>query len=83
MVVDEARGPAGAKAGLIWHFIGGEQVAVGHFRLRGGDDPVEMHLIPMSDGRIEVRGRRGSAVGWKVVYQGRSELRLTAMFSQQ
>ncbi|MEM2370656.1 MAG: hypothetical protein QXH51_07110 [Candidatus Bathyarchaeia archaeon] len=64
MILDEARGPARAKAGLIWHLVGGEEVATGHFRLRGGDAPMEVYLLSLGDGKIEIRRGAGSALGW-------------------
>ncbi len=81
VVVDEARGPAGANAGVIWHLAGAEEVAPGRFRLRGGDAPVEVHLIPLDGGsRIEVRERTAGASSVDVVYWGASELRVVAVF---
>ncbi|MFN3763437.1 MAG: hypothetical protein ACK4WK_09595, partial [Anaerolineae bacterium] len=81
VVVDEARGPAGMRAGLTWHLVGGEKVAPDHFRLRGGDAPVEVHLIPLSgSGQVEVREREGGELGVDVVYWGVPELRVTALF---
>ncbi|MCX7855788.1 MAG: hypothetical protein N2556_07430, partial [Anaerolineae bacterium] len=83
VVVDEAQGPVGAKAGLVWHLVGGEQIASGYFRLRSGNAPTEVRLIPLSDGRTEVWERAGSASGWDVIYWDGSELRVIAAFSQQ
>ncbi|MEM3433185.1 MAG: hypothetical protein QXP27_03305, partial [Candidatus Methanomethyliaceae archaeon] len=71
---DEARGPARAKAGLIWHLVGGEEVAAGHFRLRGGDAPVEVHLVSSDDVRMVARRYEESMVGWEMRCYGSSEL---------
>lgn len=74
MILDEARGPARAKAGLIWHLVGGEEIAAGHFRLRGSDAPVEVRLTPLDDGRMGVWERRDSMPKMDVAYWGTSKL---------
>ncbi|MBC7227761.1 MAG: hypothetical protein H5T61_11080 [Thermoflexales bacterium] len=71
VIVDEAQGPAGAKAGLVWHLIGGERIAADHFRLGSSNVPVEVRLLPLDgSGRVESRAREGSMPGWEVEYWG-------------
>ncbi|MEM2001944.1 MAG: hypothetical protein QXT77_04785, partial [Candidatus Methanomethylicaceae archaeon] len=74
VIVDEARGPAGAKAGLIWHLVGGEEVAAGHFRLRGGDATVEIALLPLFSDGAEVQERNAGSLYLDVVHWCVSEL---------
>lgn len=50
VVVDEARGPVGAEAALVWHPVQGEAVGENRFRLRADGTPAEMVMIPLSNG---------------------------------
>jgi hypothetical protein len=49
VVVDQATGPATQHAGLSWHLLNPSQplLTQGRMRLRQGDQPVTLHLIPL------------------------------------
>jgi hypothetical protein len=81
VVVDEARGPAGAKAALVWHLVGGEEVAPRRFRLRGGETPTEVLVLPLNDGGlVGVRERVGGVAGLDVVYSEAAGIRVAAVW---
>lgn len=58
VVVDEAKGPAGDRAALIWHFAGEAQAQGQRIWLRGGEQPVDMLLLPIGDGEIEAKPKQ-------------------------
>ncbi|MEM4725053.1 MAG: hypothetical protein QXP01_08595, partial [Candidatus Hadarchaeum sp.] len=80
VIVDEARGPAGAKGGVVWHVVDGEPIAAGHFRIRSGDDSMEMRMISLSDGRLDVLGQVEGTLGRDWIYLGKPDLRLMTVF---
>jgi len=81
VVVDEARGPAGAKGAVIWHLVGGEKTGAYRFRLGGSSGSAEVLLLPLDgDGRAEILERAGGSSGLDVVYTGPSGLRAAMVF---
>ncbi len=81
VVVDEARGPAGARGAVAWHLVGGEETGAYRFRLGGSSGPTEVLLLPLDKGgRAEARERAGDSSGLDVVYSGISSLRVATMF---
>ena len=54
VVVDEATGPAGVRAGLAWHTVETTQSAAGRFTLRGGDHPAEMLTLSDESGPTQI-----------------------------
>lgn len=81
VVMDEVRGPAGAKAGVVWHLVGGEPSAAGRFRLRNNDILTEVLVLPLdSNGKVEVWKHMDGAYGHDIVYYGASELRIATVF---
>lgn len=77
VVVDEAEGPPGGQAALAWHLIGEGAVEGRRIRLRSGDDPAEMLLVPVGpEGQIEVAEDKGSDSGPCVVYYSPADGRL-------
>jgi hypothetical protein len=85
VVVDEAEGPPEGRAALAWHLVGegtAEPVLSGaeggqHIRLRGGDGPAEVLILPVSpEGRCEVAGREGSDPGPRVMCYAPADGRL-------
>ncbi len=47
VVVDEATGPAGSQAQLVWHLAGGNEGGP-RILLRAGENPAELVFVPMS-----------------------------------
>ena len=88
-MVDEAEGPAEAQAALAWHLTGegivepvlSEAEGGQRIRLRGGDDPAEVLLVPVdSEGQIEIA--KGGDSNLRVVYYAPADgrLRLVTLF---
>jgi hypothetical protein len=77
VVVDEARGPVGAKSALVWHLVGGEEVAPRRFHLRSGDAPVEMVLVPVDGGGVWERDDEDAGV--RIQHFGQSGFRVAAV----
>jgi len=48
VVVDDGRGPDASPAALIWHLPEGAEVQGTRIRLRPGENPAEMMLIPLA-----------------------------------
>jgi len=81
VVVDEARGPAGAEGAITWHLVGGEAVEAHRYRLGGSGGSAEVILLPLDDGgRVEALERAGSLSGLDVAYSGISALRAATVF---
>jgi hypothetical protein len=84
VVVDEAEGPRGSQAALMWHLTGQGIVEGQRIRLRSGDDPVEVLLMPAAPaGRLEtVPEEAGGDSGMRVVYYAPADgrLRLVTLF---
>jgi hypothetical protein len=81
VVVDEARGPAGAGGAVTWHLAGGEEVEAHHYRLGGSGGSVEVLLLPLGEGgRTEALERAGSLSGPDVAYSGTSHFRAATVF---
>ena len=83
VVVDEAEGPPGAHAALAWHLTGEGIVGDGRIRLRGGDDPAEVLLMPMGpEGWLEVAEDEDGDSSLRVVYcaPANGRLRLVTLF---
>lgn len=89
VMVDEAEGPAEAQAALAWHLAGerivepvlSEAEGGRRIRLRGGDDPAEVLLVPVgSEGQVEIIKDGDS--GLRVVYYAPADgrLRLVTLF---
>lgn len=77
IVVDEADGPARGRAALAWHLIGAGLVEGRRIRLRDGEGPAEVLLMPVGpEGRLEVAEDRGSDSGLRVVYYAPADGRL-------
>lgn len=91
VVVDEAEGPAEAQAALAWHLTGegivepvlSEAEGGRRIRLRDGDDPAEVFLVPVGhEGRLEVTRGKGGDSGLRVVHYAPADgrLRLVTLF---
>ncbi len=89
IVVDEAEGPAEAQAALAWHLTGegivepvlSEAEGGRRIRLRSGDDPAEVLLVPVdSEGQVEIA--KGGDSNLRVVYYAPADgrLRLVTLF---
>jgi hypothetical protein len=83
IVVDGAEGPPGDQAALVWHLVGKGVVEDRRIRLRDGDDPVEIVLMPVGpDGRVEVAESEGGDSRLCIVYYALPDgrLRLVTLF---
>jgi len=81
VVVDEARGPAGARGALIWHLVGGEEVEAHRYHLGGSGGSAEVILLPLdNDSRVDALERAGSSSGLDMVYSGISHFRAATVF---
>ncbi len=78
VVVDEAKGPPGRRAAIVWHLIGDGVVEGNRIRLRGGEHPVEVQFIPLSPGG-QVTIIPGGDSGRHVVYYATTEGDLRVM----
>ncbi len=67
VVVDEAKGPPGSRAAIVWHLRGEGSVDGNRIRLRGGDNPAEALLLPSSPAG-ELRVIQSGSSGQPVVY---------------
>jgi hypothetical protein len=54
VILDNAEGATRAPAAMIWHVAGDGQIHEGRLRLRGGERPAEMVLLPVGNGAIRV-----------------------------
>ena len=84
IVVDRAQGPARGSAAVTWQLTDPEQIGDQRIRLRSGDHPVEMLLIPLNSdeippGRIE---QQGDTIDPAIVYLSSSDgqLHLATIF---
>src|SRR5262249_50777381 len=68
VVADDADGPAGTHAALTWHLAGEPALQVDRIRLRGGDHPAEMLLLP-TDGSGAAPPRLDDETSRQVVYE--------------
>ena len=76
VVVDEAEGPPGDRAALVWHLVGGGDREGYRLQLRS-DALAEVLLLPMDDrGRLEVTGDEGGDSDSPVVYYTSADGRL-------
>jgi len=75
VVVDEARGPAGAKAALIWHLPSTEAVGDGRFRLGAGQTVI---IVEDEKGQPGILGGTGSTV--ELMHLGQGKLWMATMF---
>jgi hypothetical protein len=81
VVVDEARGPAGAEGVVAWHLVGGAEAGAHRFRLGGSGSSAEVLLLSLDgDGQTEVLGRPAGSFGLKVVHHGTSPVRVAVVF---
>jgi len=81
VVVDEARGPAGAGGAVIWHLVGGAETGAYRFRLGESSGSAEVLLLPLDDGgRAEALERAGGSSGLDVVYTGTTGLHAVTVF---
>ncbi len=49
VVVDDARGPDASPAAVFWHLPEGAQIQGTRVRLRSGENPAEMVIVPIAD----------------------------------
>jgi hypothetical protein len=69
VVVDEAKGPPGRRAALVWHLSGKGALENWRISLREGNAPTEMLLMPVgSEGWIEQKMENTGNGGLRVVY---------------
>lgn len=69
VVVDEAQGPPGGQAALAWHLTGVGCMEDQRVRLRDGEKPAEVLLVPAgSEGRLEVTEGEDGDPGLRVIY---------------
>jgi hypothetical protein len=81
VVVDEARGPAGARGALIWHLVGGTETGAYRFRVGGTDSSAEVLLLSLnSDPQMEVLGRTVGSSGLNLAHRGKSLLRVATIY---
>jgi len=82
LVIDEASGPAGSPAALVWHAYHARQVEPGRYRLEGRDSPAEIILIPRSDGQISLAENPplGDNPTGELMFSGRGQLSLISVF---
>jgi len=81
VVVDEARGPAGAEGAVTWHLVGGEEMGAHRFRLGESSGSAEALLLPLGEGgRTVVLERAGSSSGLDMAYYSTSALRAATVF---
>jgi hypothetical protein len=80
VVVDDAQGPIGPRAALIWHVdvAGDGQVQGQRIQLRGGKNPAEMLLLPFLPGKVQVERRpgQGDSPNLQVIYSAPANGRL-------
>jgi len=68
-VVDEARGPVGAKGAVAWHLVDGKEAGAYRFRLGRVSGSAEVLLLPLDGyGEMEVLGHTASSFGLNVTY---------------
>lgn|GEM_PF-2371732 len=81
VVVDEARGPAGAEGAVTWHLVGRAEMGAYRFRLGESSGSAEVLLLPLSEGgRAEALERAGGSSGLDVAYSGISHFRAATVF---
>jgi hypothetical protein len=78
VVVDDAVGPAGSQAALVWHVAGVDPGREGRFTLREGTSPAEMVLLPRSAGQVSANANLGASLQ-TVSYQPSDTGRLRAV----
>lgn len=78
-IVDDAQGPIGHRAALIWHVVGDGQVQGQRIRLRYGNNPAEMLLLPLSPGKVQVEKKpiQGDNPNLQVLYDAPANGRLS------
>jgi hypothetical protein len=54
VVVDNADGPAGSPAAILWHLPRGKETQSGRITLREGEQPAEMVLIPAPNSALQI-----------------------------
>jgi hypothetical protein len=75
IVVDEAKGPSRSQAALAWHLTGEGIIEDQRIRLRGGDEPAEVLLLPLGPrGQIETAEDVDSSL--RVVYHAPADGRV-------
>ena len=75
IVVDEAKGPSRSQAALAWHLSGEGIIEDQRIRLRGGDEPAEVLLLPLGPrGQIETAEDVDSSL--RVVYHAPADGRV-------
>jgi hypothetical protein len=81
--MDEAVGPSIGQAALAWHLSGGERAGENRFKLRGGDDPVEVLFVPDSPGgriHVEKGDRADSPIDMRYQPKARGRLHIATVF---
>jgi hypothetical protein len=70
VVVDEARGPAGSQAALAWQIAGEGDMSGQRVRLRAGDQPAEMLILPTDGGdlRLEAMDHQAGSPSQRMIY---------------
>ncbi len=81
IVVDQAAGPPGVRAALVWHVVGEGTRAGQRIRLREGGQVVEVLTLPPAGvGQINIAGEKDNSSS-KVMYDSTSgRLRLATLF---
>jgi hypothetical protein len=82
VVIDQARGPVHAGAALTWHLGAGASKDGWRIRLRGGEAPAEVVLIPIHPqaGQESLAWSTVSTGGARLTFRGAGQLRLATVF---
>jgi hypothetical protein len=84
VVIDQAHGPANGSAAVAWHLAGQAETKGQRIRLRDGEHPVEMLLMPLNTAEVEPGEveQQSDTAGPSVVYLAppAGELHLATVF---
>ena len=81
VVVDQADGPPGSQGALAWHLTGEGIVEGRRVRLRGGDEPAEVLLVPLGP-KGQIEAARGVDSDLRVTYHAPADgqMRVATLF---
>jgi hypothetical protein len=81
VIVDEAAGPPGAPAALVWHLAGPAKVDGNRLRLRPGGQPADVLLYPLAGATMDLQPETAPAAagGFQAQYRPAGDGRLRAV----